>query len=59
MRKKTFLTIKDTAKRLQVGERSIYRYIEKKRLKATKIGGWRITREDIEDFVKRSTNVHQ
>lgn len=57
MSKKRFLTIKDVARHLQVGERSIYRYIEKKQLKATKIGGWRITEKDLQDFVKRSSNL--
>ncbi len=57
MRKKKFLTIKDAAKRLQIGERSVYRYIKGGKLKATKIGGWRITKKDLQDFVKRSSNL--
>jgi len=56
-KKKRFLTIKQVAKRLQIGERSVYRYIEKKQLKAIKIGGWRITERDLQDFIKRSSKI--
>jgi len=56
MGKKKNLTIKDAAKRLDVGERSVYRYIEKKQLKATKIGGWRIAEKDLQNFIKYSSN---
>ena len=59
MPKKKFLTIKDAAKHLQIGERSVYRYIQAKKLKATKIGGWRIEEKDLQDFIKRSSNVHK
>ena len=58
-KKKRFLNIKKVAKRLQIGERSVYRYIEKKQLKAIKIGGWRITERDLQDFIKRSSNVQK
>ena len=57
MRKKGFLKIKDVAKYLQLGERTVYRYIKTKKLKATRIGGWRITKDDLQDFIKRSTNL--
>jgi excisionase family DNA binding protein len=56
-RKKEFLTIEDVAKLLQIGERSVYRFIESKELKATKIGGWRITKEDLQDFIKKRSNI--
>ena len=56
MSQKPFLTIKEVAKHLQIGERSVYRYIETKKIKATKIGGWRIAPSDLEDFVRRSSN---
>jgi len=61
MKKKNFLTIKDVADYLQLGERTIYRYIETKMLKATKIGGWRITKTDLQDFIKNrhSTNIYK
>ena len=59
MPKRTFLTIEEVAKILQIGERSVYRFIEAKELKATKIGGWRITRKDLQDFIKSKTNIHK
>lgn len=59
MSKKTFLTIEEVAKILQIGERSVYRFIKAKELKATKIGGWRITEKDLQDFIKSKTNLHK
>ena len=57
MPKKGFLTIKDVAKYLQIGERTAYRYVNDGLIKAVKIGGWRIARKDLEDFIKRSSNT--
>ena len=58
MAKQKFLTIEKVAKRLQIGERSVYRYVKDGKLKATKIGGWRITEKDLKDFIKRSSNIN-
>ena len=38
-KKKDYLTIEQVAKILQIGERSVYRFIKAEELKATKIGG--------------------
>lgn len=56
---KKFLTIKDVAKRLQIGGRSVYRYIENNELKAVKIGRWRITEQALKDFIRSrdSSNI--
>ena len=56
-KKENYLTIEETAKLLHIGERTIYRYIAAKKIKATKIGFWRIDEKSIRDFVKRMTNV--
>jgi len=56
-KKDKFLTIKEVAEKLQIGERSVYRYIESKKLKAVKIGFWRIEKKSLEDFIKRSSNM--
>src|SRR5947207_252764 len=48
---KKYLTIKDVAKALDISERSVNRYIESKKLKATKIGAWRVMKKDLEDFI--------
>ncbi|MBZ9571955.1 helix-turn-helix domain-containing protein [Patescibacteria group bacterium] len=51
------LTIKEVAKYLKVSERSILRYIESGRLRASKIGQWRIKKGDLEKFLKENSNV--
>ena len=47
------LTIKEVAKYLRVSERSVNRYIESGRLRASRIGQWRIKESDLEKFFKR------
>jgi excisionase family DNA binding protein len=56
MKQEKFLTLKETVKILNVSERSMFRYISSGRLKAAKIGSWRIKEEDIEEFIKKSFN---
>jgi len=56
MREK-LLKLKEVAKLLRVSERSVFRYIHNGRLKATKIGYWRITNKDLQDFIKQSSNI--
>jgi len=51
------LTIKEIAKILRVSERSVNRYIESGRLRAVKIGQWRIRQKDLEKFLKESENI--
>ena len=59
MAREKLLTIKEVAKRLRVSERSIFRYIHNKKpskkLKAIKIGYWRIKEKDLENFLKRNS----
>lgn len=52
----TFLTLKETAKMLRVSERSVIRYIKAKKLRASKMGQWRIKEADVERFFKRHAN---
>jgi len=54
--KHKLLTIKEIAKYLRVSERSVLRYIEAGRLKATKIGYWRVSEKSLEDFIKQNSN---
>ena len=49
-------TIKEVAKILRVSERSVNRYIEAGKLKASKIGQWRIGQSDLEKFLKKTRN---
>lgn len=44
-------------KRLDIGERTAYRYVKEGKIKAVKIGGWRIEEKDLQDFIKRSANT--
>ena len=50
------LTIKEVAKILRVSERSVNRYIEAGRLRASRIGQWRIKESDLEKFLKENLN---
>ena len=50
------LTIKEVAKILRVSERSVNRYIESGRLRASRIGQWRIKESDLEKFLDKNSN---
>ncbi|GAH03125.1 unnamed protein product [marine sediment metagenome] len=53
------LTIKEVAKILRVSERSVLRYIESRRLRASRIGQWRVKQKDLEKFLKENENVRR
>jgi len=57
MTKEKFLTLREAAKYLRVSERSLYRYISDGRLKATKVGYWRISENDLQAFINAGSNV--
>lgn len=50
------LTLKETAKMLRVSERTIMRYLKSGKLKASKVGRWRIKEGDLEIFLKKNEN---
>ena len=50
------LTLKETAKILRVSERTIMRYLKSGKLKASKVGQWRIKESDLEKFLKANLN---
>lgn len=52
-----FLTLKEVAKVLRVSERSVFRYIHGGRLKATKVGYWRIAEKDLKKFLAKGSSV--
>lgn len=52
-----FLTIKEVAKKLSVCKRTIIRYIKQKKLRASKIGQWRIKEVDLEKFFNENANT--
>ena len=51
------LTLKEVAGALRVSERSVFRYIHDGKLKATKIGYWRISEKDLKSFLNKGTNT--
>lgn len=57
MKQDKFLTLKEAAERLRVSERSMFRYIHSGRLKAAKIGYWRISENDLQAFISEGMNV--
>lgn len=57
VKKDYLLNIKEVTKRLRVSERSVFRYIHSGKLKASKIGYWRIAESDLEKFLLSNTNT--
>lgn len=51
-----FLTIEEVAKILRVSTRSVNRYIVSGKLKASKIGWWRIKQSDLNKFLEETSN---
>jgi len=58
MTRDRLLTIREVADYLRVSERSILRYIEAGRLKASKVGWWRVKQSDLDDFLKKTSNLN-
>ena len=54
--KDKLLTIREVANYLRVSERSVLRYIEARRLKASKVGWWRVMQSDLDDFLRKTSN---
>jgi len=53
---KNYMTVGEVAKTLRVSQSSVMRYIKAKRLRAAKIGQWRIKKGDIYRFVTANSN---
>ena len=53
------LTIEEVAETLRVSSRSVNRYIESGRLKASKLGVWRIKQSDLDRFLEETSNQKQ
>lgn len=52
-------TIEEVAKILRVSTRSVNRYIETGKLKASKIGVWRIKEVDLNEFLENTSNLNK
>lgn len=53
---KSYLTVRDVAKQLELTEYRVRQLIRLKEIKATKIKQWRILPRDLEEFVRARTN---
>ena len=51
------LTIEEVSEVLRVSTRSVNRYIEAGKLKASKIGVWRIKQSDLDNFLNETSNI--
>ncbi len=51
-----FLTVEEAAKKLKVCNRTIIRHIKSKKLRASKVGNWRISEKDLEAFFNGNAN---
>ena len=52
-------TLKETAKILRVSERTIMRYLKSGKLKACKLGQWRIKESDLNKFLEKHSNAQK
>lgn len=52
-------TIEEVAKILRVHTRTVTRYIEAGKLKASKIGVWRIKESDLNSFLDKTSNLKE
>lgn len=59
MTNEKFLKLEQVAEILQVSIRSLYRYIAEGKIKATKVGYWRISEKDLEEFVRKNSNLRK
>lgn len=55
MKQEIFLTLEAARKILNLSERSMYRYIHTGRLKAYKMGNWKIREQDLKEFIRQSS----
>jgi excisionase family DNA binding protein len=52
-----YLTTDEVAKILRVSTRSVFRYIKNGRLKAIKVGYWRIAKKELDGFIEANSNI--
>jgi len=53
------LTIEEVAEMLRVSTRTVIRYIDSGKLKASKIGVWRIKQSDVDAFLEKTSNQNE
>lgn len=52
-----YLTVRQTAEKLDISEESVRELINNKQLRAVKVGKWRIKPQDLENFIKSKSNM--
>lgn len=55
--KEELLRVKDIVERFGISERTLYRYIKEGKLKAVRLGTWRIHKDDWAKFIEANVNV--
>jgi excisionase family DNA binding protein len=53
---KGYLTVEQVAKQLGLSEYRIRELIREKKIRAVKIGQWRVKPEDLKEFIKKRSN---
>ena len=53
-----WLTVEEAAAHLGLSEERVRQLIRTKEIKATKIGGWLIPPEDLDEFIRSRTNLN-
>ena len=54
-----WLKVEEVAERLGLSEERVRQLIRTKQIKATKIGGWLVRPEDLDEFIRSRTNVSE
>lgn len=54
-----FMNTQEVADLLNVSARTVRYWIQNKKLKAVKLGGWRVTNEDLIKFLKERSNIEK
>jgi|GEM_PF-1806437 len=54
---RAWLTVEEAALHLGLSEERIRQLIRTKQIKATKIGGWLIRPQDLDEFIRSRTNL--
>ena len=57
---KEFMTLKEVAEYLQLNERTLYKWVQKGSIPASKLGStWRFRRSEIDTWVETKKNTHK
>jgi excisionase family DNA binding protein len=54
---KDYFTVRQVSKTVGLSEYRIRQLIREKQIRATKIGQWRVRPEDLEEFVRKRSNM--